>query len=135
MRTINEYLDLAKEKQELTSDRKLAEALDSSHGMVSNYRLGRAFPSEEIMVKIAELAGLNPVIALIELHEARNFDNPAATIYQQMKTALVSGKKIASYALVAGAMGLSSGVDWEPTATAEDGTLAPKHFILWEILN
>lgn len=136
MLDIDLYLDEAKKKQGIKSDRQLAMHLGLDPSATSPLRRKISLPSDETMVKIAEAAGKNPVIALIELSEARNFDNPAATIYQQMKTALVSGKKIASYGLVAGAMGMGVGVDFEPTATAEEWDTSPGHnFILWEILN
>ena len=66
---INEYLDLAKEKQGIKSDRELAAALGhKSNQSIVFMRRGVTNPSDDTMLKIAELAGLSPEAALLRLN-------------------------------------------------------------------
>ena len=69
---IEELLDKAKERANLTSDYKLAKALGLTAGNISNIRKGRAHPSNAVAVQLATLAGLDEmrVIAEIELRTA-----------------------------------------------------------------
>jgi hypothetical protein len=67
MRTIQDYLDLALERQKITSDRKLSLKLGLSEGAVSFMRVGKTFPSDDTMIKLAEFAGIDDQVALIEL--------------------------------------------------------------------
>ncbi len=67
MRTIHDYLDAAREKNHLRSDTKLAHLLGITISSVSAFRVKKALPSPETMVKLARLAGLDEQVALVEL--------------------------------------------------------------------
>ncbi|MGH1403280.1 MAG: hypothetical protein ACRBDL_03465 [Alphaproteobacteria bacterium] len=67
IRDIHYYLDTAKEKGGYSSDRKLGQALDYSHGQISMLRKQSTFPSDEKMIEIAVLSGTDPEIALLDL--------------------------------------------------------------------
>lgn len=71
---IDELLDRAKERANLSSDYALAKAIGIPTGNITNIRKGRAHPSNEVAVQLATLAGLDEmrVIAEIELRTAKN---------------------------------------------------------------
>ena len=68
---LDQYLDIAKENHSIKADRQLSIALGLTHGQVNNFRKGKALPSDETMVKIAQLAGIDPEKALHELAYSR----------------------------------------------------------------
>ncbi len=63
----SEMMDLAKEKQNLSSDRKLAHLLKLSATALSKWRLELAEPSEEHAIQLAKLAGMDPAEFLIDV--------------------------------------------------------------------
>lgn len=81
MRTVDDYLDAAIEKQELGSDRQLARLIGIAQTSISQFRTRRSFPSDETMVKLARLAGLDEQVALIELSFLRA-DGEAKTAFE-----------------------------------------------------
>lgn len=66
--TLDQYLDAAKTRREIASDRELSVSLGFHGNMVTQWRCGRAWPSDSAMVTIAELAGVNPHDALLHLN-------------------------------------------------------------------
>jgi transcriptional regulator with XRE-family HTH domain len=91
MRTIQDYLDLAFERQELGSDRQLSRKLGLSDGAVSQFRTGKTLPSSETMIKLAWLAGIDEQVALIEL-SFMGATGEAKNVYEKIL------KKIMSFA-------------------------------------
>lgn len=67
MATIDAYIDAARERSMIASDRLLALALEQSPSVVSFWRSKRTLPSDENMIQLAELAGLDPEAALVDL--------------------------------------------------------------------
>lgn len=67
MMTIDRYLDDAKSARDIRSDRELSAFLTNYPTTVSQYRKGRAWPSVERMIRIAELGGHSPEEAIIDL--------------------------------------------------------------------
>ena len=67
-RTVEFYIDRAIERSGATSDRKLCELLDISHNAVMYYRNGRSIPSDDTMVRLAQICGIDPAIALTDLN-------------------------------------------------------------------
>lgn len=63
---LDAYLDRARERAGIPSDRRLAIALGVSQNGLRGYRLGIATPSPEKMLKLAELAEVPPAIALLD---------------------------------------------------------------------
>lgn len=68
MITLDKYLGTAKAARSFSSDRQLAEALGLNATAVNGWRKRRAWPSDDSAVKVAELAGLDPEAALIDLN-------------------------------------------------------------------
>lgn len=72
--TLNEYIAIAKTKLaeqtgEAISDRELGRRLGFAGSQsVSHWRTGRDWPSDKKMVLLAEICGLDPVMALADLN-------------------------------------------------------------------
>jgi len=69
MKTLNELLDLAKERNNLTSDRKLSEALDV--GNMVRYRKGNDTPSDGVAIRLARLCDMSPEVVISICHSFR----------------------------------------------------------------
>lgn len=59
MRTIDDYLDAARKRNGLTSDRQLSRALGLKPSAIPYFRKKRSWPSDQIMIDIAKLAGMD----------------------------------------------------------------------------
>lgn len=71
MNELDTYIRKAKEKQSIKSNRQLCIALNVSHNAMNDYGRGK-LPSDETMIKLAKLAGIDPWIALIDLNIMRS---------------------------------------------------------------
>ena len=67
MRSIEEYLDLAKARADIKSDRQLGPAIGQSTQTVTHYRRKNAWPSDDAMLRLADLAGIPREEALLDL--------------------------------------------------------------------
>ncbi len=69
MRTVHDYMDRAQARNPLLkSDRRLSLAVGKTETAASFWRTGRTWPSDETMIRLAVLAGVDPEEALIELN-------------------------------------------------------------------
>lgn len=99
MRTVDEYADLAKNAQGFRSDRELGRALGYKGNTVSYWRQKKAWPSDDTMLQLAELAGIEPGEALIDLNIWRS-SGRARSIYQRMAmtaAGLIIGLVVSTY--------------------------------------
>lgn len=92
-RNVNWYFERAKEKTGIPSYRKLGAAIGITEGSVSQLRTGRAFPSDETMTKLANLAEENPMRALIDLNIWRTSGSARET-YLKLEKGLRTGAQI-----------------------------------------
>lgn len=76
MKKFNDYMQLAIDRQKLKGNNHLARELGLTTGAISILHNGKSLPSEETMVKLAELAGLPKEEALIDLNLWRSKDKP-----------------------------------------------------------
>lgn len=88
MHTIDQYLDAAISRRGFKSDRDFGAYLGLSSATVSQYRTKRTWPSPATMARIAELAGENQDIALIELNIWKEQDDTARAVYSRILTKL-----------------------------------------------
>jgi transcriptional regulator with XRE-family HTH domain len=65
---LTDYIERAKAVSGIVSDRQLSVALEISQPTISIYRRGLCIPTPAKMVKLAQLAGVSPEVAL--LHRA-----------------------------------------------------------------
>lgn len=129
MRTIDWYVDKARDHAGIRSDRGVGIALGGAPQLVSHWRTKRAWPSDETMLKLADLAGEDPESALLDLAIWRTYDTPAGKIYQKMANKL----KTAAAAFVIAILGVS-GPAGAGTLMEQGNPAADKVCILWKIM-
>lgn len=78
------YLDAAKAARGVPSDNQLAKALGTTRAHVSDMRSGHRLPGDELMAKIAELAGESVELALLRLAYWRARHGIAKATYKRM---------------------------------------------------
>lgn len=71
VRTVDWYIDRALIRSGAPSDRTLGVELGLSPNSLTNYRTRRAWPSDQAMIRLAELADIDPDIALMDLNAWR----------------------------------------------------------------
>ena len=81
------YLDQAKRNKGIKSDAELSRLVGFKSNAVTFFRCKKAFPSDQTMVRIAELAGVDPRRALLDLNIMRSDGEPKAA-YMQMAAIL-----------------------------------------------
>lgn len=74
---LSAYLDAARARAGIPSDRQLAISLGIVANSLRQYRLGLATPQPETMVKLAALAGVPAEVALLD-HMAWRADGPVS---------------------------------------------------------
>ncbi len=80
---LSEYIDAARRYSAPKSDRELSAKLGLSPTVITNYRRGIAWPSDENMVKIARLGGCDPELAVLDLKQW-SVKEPAKSIYKEI---------------------------------------------------
>lgn len=82
MKTIQDYIELARERNRLWSDRELGRVLNLSGGAVTTWRSGRSLPKEKQMLALAKLAGISTEQALFELSYWNADDEETRMVYK-----------------------------------------------------
>ena len=99
MRDINWYVETAKSKNNLKSGNQLAKEIGITSASYHRLTTGQSYPSDETMVKFAELSGVDPVIALADLNVWRAPTPKVLSVYQKMDK-LLSRAAMLSLALI-----------------------------------
>jgi len=71
MLSTTELIDLAKRKAGDVTDYRLSKLLGVPPSTVSNYRIGRSMPANPIAMRLAEIAGVDPVEAMAAVNLER----------------------------------------------------------------
>lgn len=122
MLTLDDYLDLAKARNDLTSDRALSRDIGGSSATIHFYRRGVHKPSPDTMIKIADLCGINPAQALLDLAIWTSESERAASIYKDIYKAITrsAAALVLAVILAAGLAGKTeAGTLGELTTTAD----------------
>lgn len=93
MRKITDYIDMAKERSGVKSDRKLCAMLGMSDMWVHQVKKHRALPSDDTMLKLAEIAGIPPHEALLDLNILRS-TGKAQAVYKKLSAAAEKAVKV-----------------------------------------
>lgn len=88
MKTVDYYLTAAKARAGLRADAELARALGLQRVAVSQWRHAKAWPSDDSMVQLAQLAGEDAGEALLHLHVWRS-QGAARGVYATLLQRLV----------------------------------------------
>lgn len=84
MRTLDWYLDQAKAREEIGSDRRVALAMRMDQSTVYQMRKRGILPSEPTMLKLAALAGVPAEEALLDLAMWKARDPESRSIYARI---------------------------------------------------
>ena len=84
MKSLDWYIDEAKARSGIKSDRELSKFLGLSHVASNYWRQRRSYPTDDTMMRLAEMAHADPQLALIELNAWRNQGTRAAPVYERM---------------------------------------------------
>lgn len=84
MTTIDNYLDTARELQDLPSDRQLALRLGITDTSLNAFRQKKSWPADHTMIALAALAGMDVSQALIDLNCWRSKSPEARSAYQHL---------------------------------------------------
>lgn len=72
MISVNDFLDLCKDRTSTTSDSNLARKVEITRAAIAAYRKGASFPSDENMVRLAKRAKLDVGECLLLLNVWRS---------------------------------------------------------------
>lgn len=72
MLTTAELLAQAKSAQGIPSNYRLARVLDVPESTIQRWNTGRGFPGDDYTAKLAELAGIDPGLAIASIHVERS---------------------------------------------------------------
>ncbi len=86
--TVDWYIDTAREKARIPSDGKLAIGMEMARVNVNHWRQKKSLPSDENMVKLAKLTGVDPRVALIDCKIWSAKDPATADVWRSIKKAL-----------------------------------------------
>lgn len=78
MLTFTQYVEKAKEKQNYKTKQEVANKLGMKTGSLIDFEKGRAFPSQDTIISLANLAGISPEQALIDFNLWKTKDKPNA---------------------------------------------------------
>lgn len=78
MFTFEEYIEKAKQNMNCKSVRELSEIIQIKPSSITEFSKGRAYPSQETMLRIARLAGIRDEQALIDFNLWKTKDKPNA---------------------------------------------------------
>lgn len=128
MLTIDDYIDRAKSANGLKADMALGRLLGVSHGTISQMRTKRIWPGDDLMVRIAEAANMDPEQALIDLNIWRN-EGPARAIYERMARAAAAAC-LALFLIFAGQPepALANGYSENPSETLQGNSIRYHRF-------
>jgi plasmid maintenance system antidote protein VapI len=119
MRDFNWYVETAKQKNNLKSLRSVARELEITqsafHGLVHKH----SNPSDETMIKLAKLAGVEPSIALVERNVWMSSGEPKTAYAKILHT--LQHATLAIFLAVVGITGLSTDASASP-ALSNDKT-------------
>ena len=84
MRTIDDYIDIAKARNGFKSDNQMARALLITSSTLNAWRMRRAWPCDDYMTQIAVLAGISEQEALVELNIWRDKSPRSRAVYSRL---------------------------------------------------
>lgn len=91
-RDISWYIEEAKAKSGAKSDRKLCEMLGMAENATHAWKKRNVLPSDETMMKLAQIAGVDPWTALLDLNMWRSqgaAQNVYRSILEKIKASIV----------------------------------------------
>ncbi|WP_131667186.1 hypothetical protein [Comamonas thiooxydans] len=79
--TVEHVLDLIKSRNALKSDYMVCKTLNLSTALVSGWRSGRTLPDERMCQKLAEAAGIDPLVLAASMQSQRSKTEEARSLW------------------------------------------------------
>lgn len=90
MRTVQDYISEARKKNGIYSNNKLASAIGLTGPAIVNIVKNKALPSEETLLKIANLADISPEEALLDLSIWRAKSPEAKSTWEKIRNVMIN---------------------------------------------
>jgi hypothetical protein len=127
MDSVIDYLNAAKARLGLKSDRELGRALGQTPEWTHAIRAGKTLPSDESMYRLAELAGVDPTISLLKLNQWKARSPSVSQAYSSLIQRLAVALAAIALVMVDSSSVLAS------TITEHPDTQVKQHYILSQI--
>lgn len=88
-----ELLDLAKKRQGDVTDYRISKLLGLTPTRISNYRVGRSRPENPVAMRLAELAGVDPVEAVAAVNIERATTDEDRAVWEAILQRVSQSKK------------------------------------------
>ena len=99
-KTIDDYIDAARARAGLPSDRQLALTMKIDPATLNGWRMKRTWPADGQLFRLAELAGIDPKIALLQLNAWRTKSEAARSEYTTMAALIAKSLALGLSALI-----------------------------------
>lgn len=118
--TVSGVLELIKDRHSLKSDYQVCKLLDLSTALVSGWRSGRTHPDERMCQKLADAAGIDPLVLTAAMQAQRSKTPEARSMWEQIseRLALAAHGAVSAIFAVAFSIGLIA-VSARPASAAE----------------
>lgn len=122
--TVPRVLELIKERHDLKSDYQVCKRLDLSTALVSGWRSGRTLPDERMCARLADAAGIDPLVLAAAMQAQRSKTAEARSMWEQIaeRLSLAAHGSVAAVFAAAVAIGLIA-ADVGPASAAEPAPL------------
>lgn len=104
--TVSGVLELIKDRHSLKSDYQVCKLLDLSTALVSGWRSGRTHPDERMCQKLAEAAGIDPLVLTAAMQAQRSKTAEARSMWEQIAERLALAAHGATAAIFAAAIAI-----------------------------
>jgi hypothetical protein len=94
--TIDDYIDLAMANRRFSSERAFGRALGFKGNAVNHWRSKRAWPADATMIRLARMAGVDEVWALIELNIWRAQSTEVRAQYEALQRLVETSRSAAA---------------------------------------
>ena len=134
---LHEYLERARVFSNFPSDRQLAINLGIKPPTLAQYRIGKVFPSDHTMIRLADLAGVPREQAILDLAAMRADSPESKAVYEGLKKKLLVAA-LASVVLIAPASPaqaeISSIFSAQSSENAQKHSNSVQYCILWKMI-
>lgn len=136
MESVRDYLDAARARHNLSADWKLGITLGVSPQWVAGVRIGTNLPSDTVMLKLAELAGVPPERALLDLNLWRAKSPSVAKVYAEIIQRLGAACVVSALLIAGSPSGHARTVGEQNVEMHSKSVYYHKsaHYLLWVLL-
>lgn len=120
--TLDYVIDRVKERNSLKSDYQVCQLIETSTSLMSGWRAGKSLPDERYCKKLAEAAGLDPLVLAASMQAQRSKTEEARSMWATIAERLQTLSPGVAAALLSVAAASSFVADDAYAASATEGT-------------